>query len=78
MRIIRTDETDPFSLKGFDRDQTYNGLDCACTHEILEPMLAQLDDTTREVYRFERDLQGPVLEMGLRGWRINSPVSEYE
>ena len=71
MRIIRTDQIDPFSLKGFDRDMTYNGLDCTCTYEALAPMLAQLDDTTSATYDFERALQGPVLEMGLRGCLID-------
>lgn len=71
MRIIRTDEVDPFTLKGFDRDSVYNGLDICGTHEILGPMLAQLDPTTSPIYAFERDLQGPVLEMGLRGCLID-------
>ena len=71
MRIIRTDLTDPFTLTGFDRDQVYNGLDVCGTHEILGPMLAQLDDTTSATYDFERALQGPVLEMGLRGCLID-------
>jgi len=71
MRIIRTDEVDPFTLKGFDRDSAYNGLDVCGTHEILGPMLAQLDPTTSAVYAFERDLQGPVLEMGLRGCLVD-------
>ena len=70
-RIINTSLTDPYELKGFDRDMVYNGLDCACTHEILAPMLAQLDETTSPIYAFERDLQGPVLEMGLRGCFID-------
>ena len=70
-RIINTSLTDPFSLKGFDRDQVYNGLDVCGTAEILAPMLAQLDVITEPTYRFERDLQGPVLEMGLRGCLID-------
>ena len=71
MRIINTSLTDPFTLRGFDRDAVYNGLDVMGTAEILAPMLAQLDDTTNPTYRFERDLQGPVLEMGLRGCLVD-------
>ena len=71
MRIIDTSLTDPFSLKGFDRDQIYNGLDVCGTHEILSPMLAQLDSCTDNTYKFELALQGPVLEMGLRGCLVD-------
>lgn len=71
MRIINTSRIDSFTLKGFDRDQVYNGLDVCGTAEILEPMLSQLDDITSRTYQFERDLQGPVLEMGLRGCLID-------
>jgi len=71
MKIIDTSLIDPFTLKGFERDQVYNGLDVCCTHEILPAMLAQLDATTSATYEFERDLQGPVLEMGLRGCLVD-------
>jgi DNA polymerase I-like protein with 3'-5' exonuclease and polymerase domains len=71
MRIINTSLTNPFTLTGFDRDQVYNGLDVCGTSEILGPMLAQLDDVTTATYEFERDLQGPVCEMGLRGCLVD-------
>src|SRR5574337_1516108 len=71
MKIIRTHETDPFTLTGFDRDQTYNGLDVCVTSEILEPMLSQLEGCTSSTYEFERGLQGPVLDMRLRGCLVD-------
>src|SRR5271165_1235062 len=71
VKIIRTDLTDPFTLRGFERDQVYNGLDVCVTHEILPRMLAQLDPLTSRTYQFERDLQGPVLEMRLRGCLVD-------
>lgn len=67
MKIIRTHITDPFSLRGFERDQVYNGLDVCATAEILSPMREQLDVHTQATYDLERSLQGPVLEMRLRG-----------
>src|SRR5271166_5817581 len=71
VKIIHTDLTDPFTLRGFERDQVYNGLDVCVTHEILPRMLAQLDPLTSRTYQFERDLQGPVLEMRLRGCLVD-------
>lgn len=76
MKIISTHLTDPFSLRGFERECTYNGLDVCVTHEILSPMLSQMDDVTRPTYEFERSLQGPVLEMRLRGCLVDQARRE--
>jgi DNA polymerase-1 len=67
MRIIKTHETTPTDLDEFDREGVYNGLDCAITLEVLEHLLPQLDEHTSNTYIFSRDLQGPALEMRLRG-----------
>lgn len=67
MKIIHTDTVDPADLKPFERDQVYNGLDCCLTTEILDALLPQLDNTTGSTYAFSKSLQGPVLEMRLRG-----------
>ena len=68
MRIIYTDETKPEDLKNqWERDQVYNGLDCCITREVFDAMHPQLDATTGRTYDFSRALQGPVLEMNLRG-----------
>jgi len=67
MKIIPTDSTAPESLSPFEREQVYNGLDCCVTAEVLDALLPQLDDHTAATYRFSRDLQGPALEMRLRG-----------
>lgn len=71
MKIIRTDLMQPGDLSSWEREQVYNGLDCALTVEILEALLPQLDNVTASTYAFSRALQGPVLEMGLRGVRID-------
>src|SRR6267154_3154993 len=68
MRIIRTHETKPNSITEYEElESIYNGLDCCVTAEILEVLLPQLDDHTSKTYTFSRALQGPVLEMQLRG-----------
>ena len=70
-RIINTATVDPFSLRGFDRDQVYNALDVCVTSEVLPHMLGQLGNATAATYWFERSLQGPVLEMRLRGCLVD-------
>lgn len=70
-RIIRTDLVDPDELNTWERSQTYNGLDCAVTYEVFEVLEPQLDNQTGATYAFSRALQGPVLEMRLRGIRVD-------
>ena len=72
MRIIRTDLTVPGELNAWENDQTYNGLDCCITSEVLEATLPQLDTTTADTYRLSRALQGPALEMRLRGVLVDA------
>lgn len=72
MKIIETHKASPNSLSPFEREQVYNGLDCCITAEVLEALLPQLDDHTFQTYSFSRDLQGPALEMRLRGVRIDN------
>jgi len=51
-------------------EQAYNALDCCLTHEIFHEISKQVADA-QPAYNFELALQGPVLEMMLRGWRVN-------
>lgn len=71
MKIIRTDQVEPKDLNAWERSQVYNGLDCAVTAEILNVLLPQLDENTSTTYDFSRALQGPALEMKLRGVRVD-------
>jgi DNA polymerase-1 len=71
VKIINTDAIDPQSLKAHERDWVYNGLDCCVTLEVLDVLLPQLDPHTAATYQFSRDLQGPCLEMSLRGVRVD-------
>jgi|SRR5579872_3006857 len=76
MKIIRTDEASPQDLSLWEREQVYNGLDCCVTAEVLEALLPQLDNHTAATYNFSRELQGPVLEMRLRGVLIDQARKE--
>jgi DNA polymerase-1 len=71
MKIIETHKLDPLSIPPTERDWVYNGLDCCITAEVLEVLLPQLDNATQGTYNFSRALQGPALEMRLRGVRID-------
>ena len=71
MKIIHTNEINPEDLPAFDRELCYNGLDCVITAEVLSVLLPQLDNHTTATYSFSRSLQGPALEMRLRGVKID-------
>jgi DNA polymerase I-like protein with 3'-5' exonuclease and polymerase domains len=71
MRIIRTHEMDPNSLTDWDREQVYNGLDVCQTASIWSALEPQLDNQTRATYEFSKSLQGPVLDMRLRGCLVD-------
>jgi DNA polymerase I-like protein with 3'-5' exonuclease and polymerase domains len=72
MRIIQTADLHPKSFTtDTERLWVYNGLDCCLTLEILDVLLPQLDNQTSSTYTFSRELQGPALDMALRGVRID-------
>lgn len=74
MRIIRTDLSKPDDLiNQTERDWVYNGLDCCITREVFDNMVPQLGPETSATYDLSRRLQGPLLEVGLRGVRIDQP-----
>lgn len=66
-RIIRTHETDLEALSDWDRSQVYNGLDVCVTRDVYDAISPQLDETTGRTYALSRSLQGPTLEMRIRG-----------
>lgn len=72
MRIINTELSTPEDIPTqMERDWVYNGLDCCVTRECLDAMLPQLTPETQATYDLSRRLQGPLLEVGLRGVRID-------
>ena len=73
MRIIQTHLTSPNdSIHAMEREWRYNGLDCCLTLEIHQAIVGQLDVHTAKTYAFSKALQGPVLEMRLRGILIDT------
>lgn len=71
VKIIRTEDLNPADLNYSESLYAYNGLDTMVTLEVLEALLPQLSPVTEGTYRFERDLQGPILEMNMRGILID-------
>jgi DNA polymerase-1 len=71
MKIIHTNITVPDKLKGAEKDWVYNGLDCCITAEVLEALLPQLGSETSTTYAFSKALQGPVLDMRIKGVKID-------
>lgn len=70
-KIIDTSLTLPTDLSAWEREQVYNGMDCCVTTEIIDVLLPQLDEHTSATYDFSRALQGPALEMRLRGVKVD-------
>src|SRR5260221_14162595 len=72
MRAIKPAELTPNSIKSeSEKLWVYNGLDCCVTLEVLGCLETQLDKQTRSIYEFEKSLQGPVIEMNMRGILID-------
>lgn len=70
MKAIKTHLLTPSDLSLMSQTEllwVYNGLDCCVTDEVLGVIKPQLDNQTRATYEFEKALQGPCLEMKLRG-----------
>jgi len=72
MKTYKTNEIKPADLTQAEKDLVYNGLDCAITMEVLEVLLRQLDTVTAKTYRFSCSLQAPVLDMRLRGIKVDT------
>lgn len=83
MKTFRTDILRPGEPKSeTEKLWVYNGLDSCVTLEVLEELLPQLDNLTGGTYNLSRALQAPVLEMNMRGVRINEyarqkAIAEY-
>lgn len=75
MKILNTadyiTESDLDRLSHNEREWMYNGLDCCVTLEILNQLLAQIDAPTALIYQRSLDLRAPILEMSMRGIRVD-------
>jgi DNA polymerase I-like protein with 3'-5' exonuclease and polymerase domains len=56
-------------------EQVYNGMDCCLTHEIFGELSKQLS-AAEPAYSFELAMQAPVIEMMLRGLRVDPGARE--
>jgi len=73
MREYKLNDIMPTDIKSqAERDWIYNACDCVITAEVLEILLPQLDNHTAATYAFSRELQAPILEMRLRGIKVDS------
>lgn len=61
------DITENWPSSKTESNWAYNGLDCCITLEVLHQLLPQLDNISQGVYNFSRALQGPVLDINMRG-----------
>lgn len=71
MRIFETATLDPSQLSADDNHLVYNGLDAAVTLDCFKAMHPQLDNLSLATYNLSKSLQAPVLEMMLRGVRVD-------
>jgi DNA polymerase-1 len=72
MRIIDTSKLEQdTALTQNEKDWVYNGLDVCVTIEIVNKLLDQLDEVTTPIYHQSLALQGPILEMSIRGLRVD-------
>ena len=62
----------PADLSAFERDMVYNGLDCLITRDVFNGIAPQLDNQTASTYALSRALQGPTLEMRIRGVAVDA------
>ena len=75
MKILNTADyitkADLQSLSQLEREAMYNGLDCCVTLELIHKLEEQLDDTTSAIYQRSLDLRAPIMEMSMRGIRVD-------
>lgn len=71
-RIIQTGDILPTTeLSRVDNEWVYNGLDVCVTLEVLEAIAPMLDNVSTGTYEFSKALQGPILDMTMRGILVN-------
>ena len=73
-RIIQTESLTPESVAAMsksEREYVYNGLDCCVTRVVHDGLMKSCDDESAVIYDRSMSLQAPILEMGLRGVKID-------
>ena len=72
---IRSSELDRYKLDEEQKLWAYCGLDNCLTAE-LKPVFNPLLDPVREVYEFQRALQGPAMTLMRRGFKVDQKETE--
>ena len=76
MRIVDTStivrKSDLASLTTNESEWVYNGIDSAVTLEIFHRLMDEIDDVQMHTYNISRNLRAPVMEMSMRGIRIDA------
>lgn len=72
-QIINTKTLKKDELSYSHEQQVYNAMDCCLTKEIADTLRPQLRESPESslIYKFEKALRGPVLEMQMRGIKVN-------
>lgn len=65
--LNNADITEVSNLSHNDREWVYNALDVCVTYEVRDSLVPQFDALTRPTYELSKSLQGPVLDMSMRG-----------
>jgi len=78
MRITLTEmEQQLGDYSEFEIHQIYNAMDCCVTYEVSDPIHDQVKKSNlTPIYSFAKALQGPAIDMMLRGVRIDSAKRE--
>lgn len=74
VQIIRNEElseADITRLPHNTREWVYNGLDVCVTLEVRDKLKPLFDDTTWSTYQFSLALQGPVMDITMRGLLVD-------
>lgn len=71
-KIINTATSRPEDMESqWELDQVYNGTDVLATRMVWDTTIQQLGPETSATYDFSRALQGPAMEMALRGCLVD-------
>jgi DNA polymerase I-like protein with 3'-5' exonuclease and polymerase domains len=62
--------------KGAQREAIYNALDCITTLEIDNVLEARMTEQDKRTHDFYMAIQGPAVEMGMRGIRVDESAKE--
>ena len=69
--IIESNKLNSYQFRGDEQLWVYNGLDTMLTSELYQAIEPNLNDNTKNIYKFERAMLGPAITMMRRGVRLD-------